>query len=255
MTHSVIEQTVISVRSPSNKYFCVCREDVSWFLVCYQAFIPPLFSEAATLLLFLEAQCFGLISHLLAVWLNEVSNITRVTGLHKAGFEFLTSKTSHHYFASWLVRICIRKTWMKMDASLKHQGWLQAKQAIDTRQHKCIEDATKCDLCFGSTWNEGPVMRGALQTHRGVKQEQLWRSFLSKQTNRERRGGEGRRLLQDRGGSDITLGIMAISSMTCHCPAWCLTHCHVVLDPLLHAAELTALKGVPSLCWKEILGR
>lgn len=63
----VTEQAVISVRSSSNKYFCVCTKDVSWFLVCYQAFMPPVFSEATRLLLFLiEAQPFGQIFHLLA---------------------------------------------------------------------------------------------------------------------------------------------------------------------------------------------
>lgn len=78
---------------------------------------------------------------------------------------------------------------MKRDGSLTHQGWLQAKQAINTRKHKCIEDGTMCNLCIGRTWNEDPMVQRALQTHREVKQERLWRSFLSKQTNRDRRGG------------------------------------------------------------------
>jgi len=111
---------------------------------------------------------------------------------------------------------------MKRDGSLTHQGWLQAKQATNTRKQKFIEDAIMCNLCIGSTWNEGTTVQGTLQTQRGEKQEWFWRSFLSKQTNRSRRRGEVIRLLQSRGCSDITLGIMAVSSTTCHSSAWCL---------------------------------
>lgn len=79
----------------------------------------------------------------------------------------------------------------KMDSGQTSHKWKKAQV------HK--EDATLCNLCIGSTWNEGPVVQRALQTHREVKQEWLLRSFVSKQT-RDRRGGEVRRLLQDRGG-------------------------------------------------------